>query len=76
MSDRVQPTTWRRVTTHFGTAAWVRAEEVSCYGALPPEEGGGNSWVTLCGTEARVYVMESVDQLHVLFDNEPAPTPL
>lgn len=70
------PSVWIQLTTSLESPVWIRLEEVSSYGAVTPEHGGGNAWLTLVGTDTRWYVLETVERLHDLLGNANVIQPI
>lgn len=59
------PVDFMQCTTPEHTVAYVRKIQVAAYGEAP-EGYEGNAWYRLSGTEQRVYVLESMDDLTVM----------
>ena len=70
MSDVLKASDWIRLTTAHNTPTWVRYLQIDSYGEVDPKSpGSGGSWISLTGSDGRYYVMQTVDQLHVLLGN-------
>lgn len=70
MSDReVLPTPqyWIPLVTDQETLAWARPEQIVAYGDAP--EGLGASWIQFDGNPERVYLLQTVSELHALLGN-------
>ena len=74
MSDtrEVPPTPqyWIALITGEGTAAWARPEQIVAYGDAPV--GQGSSWIQFDGNPDRVYLLQTVGELHTLLGNDDA----
>lgn len=64
------PQYWIALITGEGTTAWARPEQIVAYGDAPV--GQGSSWIQFDGTSDRVYLLQTVGELHILLGNTNA----
>lgn len=64
------PQYWIALITGEGTTAWARPEQIVAYGDAPV--GQGSSWIQFDGTSDRVYLLQTVGELHTLLGNNDA----